>query len=258
MRANPGCGTMGMNTGRTVFSQLIDHVPGKQFQKAVARYHGDAHYRGFSCWDQYLAMTFAQLTYRESLRDIEACPAVDEWASSTTWLSRQGCADHAGRRQRVSRLAHIRRLRAGLDRHRPGHFYAGEAMGVDLKDSLYALDSTTIDLCLALFPWAKFRKHKGAVQDAHLAGSAWQHPHVLSALRTAKCMTSTSRRRSGRRAGAFYVMDRGYVRFRADCTASRSVRPFSSCAPNPTSSSSAATRIRWTRPQACAPITPSF
>ena len=62
-----------MNTGRTVFSQLIDHVPGKQFQKAVARYHGDAHLRGFSCWDQYLAMTFAQLTYRESLRDIEAC-----------------------------------------------------------------------------------------------------------------------------------------------------------------------------------------
>ena len=131
-----------MNTGRSVFSQLIDHVPGKQFQKAVARYHGDAHYRGFSCWDQYLAMTFALLTYRESLRDIEAC-----------LRSMSGKLYHMGFRGKVARSnladaneAHDWRIFADFAQvligiARPMH--AHDPIGVDLDHTLYALDSTT-------------------------------------------------------------------------------------------------------------------
>jgi hypothetical protein len=152
-----------MNTGRTVFSQLMGHVPGKQFQKAVARYHGDANYRGFSCWDQYLSMAFAQLTYRESLRDIEAC-----------LRSMSGKLYHMGFRGKVARTTladanecHDWRIYADFAQVLIGiarPLYARDPMGVELKDGLCALDSTTIDLCLALFPWAKFRKHKGAVK----------------------------------------------------------------------------------------------
>jgi len=152
-----------MNSGRTVFSQLIEHTPSKEFQKCVARYRGDSHLRGFSCWDQYLAMAFAQLTYRESLRDIEAClRAVG------------GKLYHMGFRGRVARSTladanetHDWRIFADFAQiliatARP--LYARDPLGVDLNNSLYALDSTTIDLCLSLFPWAKFRAHKAAVK----------------------------------------------------------------------------------------------
>ena len=152
-----------MNAGRTVFSQLIEHTPSKEFQKCVARYRGDSHLRGFSCWDQYLAMAFAQLTYRESLRDIEAClRAVG------------GKLYHMGFRGRVARSTladanetHDWRIFADFAQiliatARP--LCARDPLGVDLNNSLYALDSTTIDLCLSLFPWAKFREHKAAVK----------------------------------------------------------------------------------------------
>jgi hypothetical protein len=152
-----------MNVGQTVFAHLIHPLPSYEFQKCVARYRGDAHFRGFSCWDQYLAMGFAQLTYRESLRDIEAC-----------LRSVSGKLYHMGFRGRVVRTnlaganeAHDWRIFADFAQvliriARP--LYAHDPIGVDLDQSLYALDSTTIDLCLSLFPWAKFRKHKGAVK----------------------------------------------------------------------------------------------
>jgi uncharacterized protein DUF4372 len=152
-----------MNTGRTVFSQLIEFLPHQEFQKCVARYGGGRYLKNLSCWDQYLAMAFAQLTYRESLRDIEACLG-----------SIGGKLYHMGFRGKVARstLADANesrdwRIYADFAQvliaiARP--LYAHDPIGLDLDQSLYALDSTTIDLCLALFPWAKFRKHKAAVK----------------------------------------------------------------------------------------------
>src|SRR6267143_943671 len=152
-----------MHTWRFVFSELISHLPHKEFQKCVTLYDGDCHHRRFSCWDQYLAMAFAQLTYRESLRDIEACLG-----------SMQSKLYHVGFRGKVAKStladaneAHDWRIFADFAQYLIGvarSLHAEEAMGVELDNSFYALDSTTIDLCLSLFPWAKFRKTKGAVK----------------------------------------------------------------------------------------------
>src|SRR6266480_4571676 len=154
---------MRVHVGQTVFAQLMAHLSAYEFQKCVARYHGDSHGRGFSCWDQYLAMAFAQLTYRESLRDIEVC-----------LRSMSGKLYHVGFRGQVSRStladaneSHDWRIYADFAQvlirlARP--LYSADPIGVELEQSLYALDSTTIDLCLSLFPWAKFRKHKAAVK----------------------------------------------------------------------------------------------
>jgi len=148
-----------MNQGRTVFSQLIGFLPDREFRRCVERYQGDIRLRGFSCWDQYLAMAFAQLTYRESLRDIEAC-----------LRSMQSKLYHLGFRGKVARStladaneSHDWRIFADFAQvligiARPLH--ARDPMGVDLQQSLYALDSTTIDLCLSLFSWARFRRRK--------------------------------------------------------------------------------------------------
>jgi len=200
-----------VNSGRTVFSQLIQHLPEKEFQKCVARHHGDSNFRGFSCWDQLLAMAFAQLTYRESLRDIESC-----------LRSLQSKLYHMGFRGKVSRStladaneSHDWRIFADFAQGliataRPLH--ACDLMGVDLHQSLYALDSTTIDLCLSLFPWAKFRQRKAAVKmhtllDLHgniptfirVTSGAVHDVNVLDEIMP--------------EAGAFYVMDRAYIDF---------------------------------------------
>ena len=152
-----------MNLGRTVFSQLIEHLPSKEFHKCVLRYRGDSYLKSFSCWDQFLSMAFAQLTYRESLRDIETC-----------LRSMHGKLYHMGFGGRVARstladanesrdwriYADFAQVLIGMARP----LYAHDPIGVDLDQTLYALDSTTIDLCLSLFPWARFRKHKAAVK----------------------------------------------------------------------------------------------
>jgi len=200
-----------MNAGRTVFSQLIEHASSKQFQKCVARYGGDSRHRGFSCSDQYLAMAFAQLTYRESLRDIEAC------------LRSVGPKlYHMGLRGKVSRTT----LADANERHdwriysdfaqvligiaRPLH--AQDPIGVDLAHSLYALDSTTIDLCLTLFPWAAFRKHKAAVKLHTLLDLHGNIPTFIS-ITEGKVHDVNILDEILPEAGAFYVMDRGYVDF---------------------------------------------
>src|ERR1022692_750511 len=186
-----------MNVGRTVFSQLMDHLPSKEFQKCVARYSGESHFRGFSCWDQLLAMLFAQLTYRESLRDIEAC-----------LRSMSGKLYHMGLRGKVARStlgdaneAHDWRIYADFAQiligiARPLH--ARDPIGVDLTQSLYALDSTTIDLCRPCSPGP----NSGNTRRPSKCTRYWICMAIfprLSALPTAKCMMSTSSTRSCRR-----------------------------------------------------------
>jgi Transposase DDE domain/Domain of unknown function (DUF4372) len=189
----------------------MDHLPAYEFQKCVARYRGDAHFRGFSCWDQYLAMGFAQLTYRESLRDIEAC-----------LHSVSGKLYHMGFRGRVARTnladaneAHDWRIFADFAQILIGigrPLYARDPIGVDLAQSLYALDSTTIDLCLSLFPWAKFRKHKAAVKMHTLLDLHGNIPTFIS-ITSGKVHDVNILDEILPEAGAFYVMDRGYVDF---------------------------------------------
>src|SRR5450432_1248951 len=200
-----------MNAGRTVFAQLIAHLSHVEFQKCVTRYDGDHHQRSLSCWDQYLAMAFAQFTYRESLRDIEACL---EAMSDKLY--------HMGLRSRIARSTladanetHDWRIFADFAQHligvaRPPH--AEDPMGVDLAHSLYALDSTTIDLCLALFPWARFRQHKGAVKMHTLLDLHGNIPTFIS-ITSGKVHDVNILDEILPEAGAFYVMDRGYVDF---------------------------------------------
>src|SRR5271163_3223419 len=142
-----------MNQGRTVFSQLMSFLPVRDFRRIVERYDGDGRMRGFSCWDQFLSMAFAQLTYRESLRDIEACLRA---AGNKLY--------HLGLRGKVSRSsladaneAHDWRIYADFAQllisiARP--LYVNDPIGFDFDNAIYALDSTTVDLCMNLFPWA--------------------------------------------------------------------------------------------------------
>src|ERR1700687_4510055 len=200
-----------MNAGRTVFAQLIAHLSHIEFQKCVARYEGDRHYRSLSCWDQYLAMAFAQFTYRESLRDIEAC-----------LRSMSGKLYHMGFRTRIARSTladanetHDWRIFADFAQHligiaRPLH--AEDAMGVDLDHSLYALDSTTIDLCLSLFPCAKFRQHKGAVKMHTLLDLHGNIPTFIR-ITHGKVHDVNILDEIPTEAGAFYGMDCGYIDF---------------------------------------------
>ena len=152
-----------MNSGKSIFSQLMDFVPRYEFHKCVQRYNGQHKVKSFSCWDQFLTMAFAQLTYRESLRDVQACP--------------RGAGPelhHLGVRSRVPRntMANANQVRdwriyADFAQRLIGQarrLYANEEFGVELDQTAYALDSTTIDLCLSLFPWEKFRRHKAAVK----------------------------------------------------------------------------------------------
>src|ERR1700756_1394236 len=200
-----------MNLGRTVLSQLISHLLDREFRRCVERYRGDYRLRGFSCWDQFLCMAFAQFTYRESLRDIEAC-----LRSSPDKLY------HMGIRGRVSRSTladanetHDWRIYADFAQvliaiARP--LYAHDPIGVDLDQSLYALDSTTIDLCLSLFPWAKFREHKAAVKMHTLLDLHGNIPTFIR-ITDGKVHDVNILDEFFPEAGAFYVMDRGYIDF---------------------------------------------
>jgi len=200
-----------VNQGRTIFSQLISFLPDREFRRCVSRYGGEARLRGFSCWDQYLTMAFAQLTYRESLRDIEAC-----------LRALGGKLYHLGFRSRVARStladaneAHDWRIFADFAQvliriARPLH--ARDPMGVELDQSLYALDSTTIDLCLKLFPWAKFRRHKAAVKMHTLLDLHGNIPTFIR-VTSGDVHDVNILDEFVPEAGAFYVMDRGYIDF---------------------------------------------
>ena len=200
-----------MNAGRTIFAQLIEFLPHKEFQKYVARYRGDANPRSFSCWDQFLAMAFAQLTYRESLRDIQACLG-----------AMRAKLYHMGFRGQVRKStladandAHDWRIYADfaqvlIAQARP--LYAAEPIGIELDRSLYALDSSTIDLCLSLFPWARFRRHKAAVKMHTLLDLRGNIPTFIH-ITDGKVHDVNVLDLILPEAGAFYVMDRGYIDF---------------------------------------------
>ena len=200
-----------MNAGQTVFAQLMEFVPTYQFQICVDRYRGNRYVKDFSCWDQFLCLAFAQLTYRTSLRDIEAC-----------LRAQQPKLYHMGFRGRVSRatLADANELRdwriyadfaqvlIGIARN----LYRNESFGVEPGESVYAFDSTTIDLCLSLFPRGQFRRRKSAVKlhtlldlrgsiptSVYVTGGQVHDVNLLDQLLL--------------EVGAFYLMDRGYVDF---------------------------------------------
>jgi len=200
-----------MYTGRIIFSQIMEHLPMHEFRRCVMRYQGNRSVKTFTCCDQYLSMAFAQLTYRGSLRDIEAC-----------LCSQSSKLYHMGIRGGISRstLAEANERRdwriyadfaqALIQIARP--LYADEDLGLELDNTIYALDSTTIDLCLSVFPWAHFRSTKAAVKlhtlldlrgniptFIHISDGKLHDVNVLDILIP--------------EAGAFYIMDRGYVDF---------------------------------------------
>jgi transposase len=200
-----------MNTDRIVFSQIMDFIPKHQFNQCVRRYRGNYRLRKFSCFDQFLCMAFAQLAFKESLRDIETC-----------LRAMKPKLYHAGFRGRIARST-----LADANENRPWQMYAdfaqilidqaralyrNDRFGVDLKNAAYAMDSTTVDLCLALFPWAQFRKHKSAVKVhtlmdlrgsipcfIRITGGSVHDVNILDELLIEP--------------GAFYIMDRGYIDF---------------------------------------------
>lgn len=200
-----------MNSGKTIFAQLMDFLPTYEFNQCVKRYHGNYKIKSFSCWDQFLCMAFAQLTYRESLRDIQAC-----------LRSAQRKTYHMGIRGKVSRntLAHANRVRdwrihadfAHVLISQARRLYANDSFGVDLDQAVYALDSTTIDLCLSLFPWATFRKRKGAIKLHTLLDLHGSIPSVII-ITHGKIHDVTILDQLLPEAGAIYILDRGYLDF---------------------------------------------
>jgi hypothetical protein len=200
-----------MNTGSILFSQVMSFAPSHEFRRCVERYQGDYKIKTFSCWDQYLCLAFAQLTYRESLRDIEACLRV---ANRKLY--------HMGIRGKVSRntLAHANETRdwriyadfAQVLIRTARELYATDDFGVELEQTAYALDATTIDLCLSLFPWAKFRKTKGAVKLHTLLDLRGSIPSVVI-ITHGKVHDVNILDELVIEAGAIYIMDRGYLDF---------------------------------------------
>jgi len=201
-----------MHSGRIVFSQILDFLPRYEFNKCVQRYQGNYRTRKFSCYDQFLCMAFAQLTYRESLRDIETC-----------LRALRPKLYHAGIRSKISRstLAEANETRdwriyadfaQGLIQ-RARELYAHEDFGVTLNQTAYAFDSTTVDLCLSLFPWAQFRRHKAAIKIhtlMDLRGSIPCFIHITSGkIHDVRILDELTLE-----AGSFYIMDRGYIDFR--------------------------------------------
>ena len=200
-----------MHTGRLIFAQLMDFLPLPACRHCVARYHGEYKVGGFSCLDQFLYLAFAQLTYRESLRDIETC-----------LRAMPPKLYHLGIRGRVARstLADANETRdwriyadfAQIVIARARALYCTEPFEVELAETAYAFDATTIDLCLALFPWARFRRHKAAVKLHTLLDLRGAIPTVV-AITDGKAADVTLLDALVFEPGAFYVCDRGYTDF---------------------------------------------
>ena len=200
-----------MFEGQFVFSQLLEFLPRREFNACISKYGGNRRLRGFSCRDQFLCLGFAQLTYRESLRDIE-----------TSLRSLGSKLYHVGLRGKVSRSTladasrtHDWRIFADFAQvliRRARQLYAAEPLSVELKRTVYALDSTTIDLCLSLFPWAPFRRHKAAIKLHTLLDLRGNIPCFIH-ISHGKMHDVTALDYLTIEPGAFYVMDRGYVDF---------------------------------------------
>jgi hypothetical protein len=200
-----------MNQGKLVFAQLMQHLPLTTFRRCVTRYSGEHKVKSFSCLDQFLSMAFAQLTYRESLRDIEAC-----------LRAQRSKLYHLGIRSVVARntLANANAVRdwriyadfaqslIGMARR----LYADEPFGVDLQETVYALDTTTIDLCLSVFPWAPFQSTKAAVKLHTLLDLRGNIPTFIH-ISDGKLHEVNVLDRLIPEPGAFYIMDRGFLDF---------------------------------------------
>jgi transposase len=200
-----------MNKGSTVFAQVLDFLPMHQFRRCVDRYQGNYRVRSFTCFDQYLCMAFAQLTYRESLRDIECClRAMDKKLYHTGFrgkISRSTLADaNETRDWRIYRDFAQLLILVAKD------LYAGEDFGVQLDETVYALDASTIDLCLSVFPWARFRKTKSAVKLHTLLDLRGNIPSFID-ITEGKVHDVNVLDILIPEAGAIYVMDRGYLDF---------------------------------------------
>ena len=198
-----------MYTGKLIFSQVMDLMPIHTFRRCVARYQGDSNVRSFTCLDHYLCMAFAQLTYRESLRDIEACLRAQQkklyHMGIRGTVARSNLADANEHRDwRIyADLAHALIITAR-------RLYSNEPFGIDLQQTVYALDATTIDLCLSMFPWATFRQTKAAIKVhtlldlrgsiptfIYISDGTMHDVNILDVLPIEP--------------GAFYIMDRGYL-----------------------------------------------
>jgi hypothetical protein len=200
-----------MNSGQSLFSQLIDHLPSPEFRKCVQRYAGNYRVRSFSCWDQFLCMAFAQLTFRESLRDIVACLRSQErrlyHLGIRGTVSRSTLADANESRDWRIYADFAQRLIAEARR-----LYRNEDLGFELANTVYALDSTTIDLCMTLFPWARYKRTQHAVKLHTLLDLRGQIPTFLR-ITPAQVHDVNLLDQLTPEAGAFYVMDRGYLDF---------------------------------------------
>ena len=200
-----------MNRGKLVFAQLMQHLPLSTFRRCVTRYLGEFKVQSFSCLDQFLCMTFAQLTYRESLRDIEVC-----------LRAQRSKLYHFGIRSTVARntLANANAVRdwriyadfaqSLIGIARP--LYAQESFGVDLQETVYALDATTIDLCLSVFPWAPFRSAKAAIKLHTLLDLRGNIPSFIH-ISDGKMHEVNILDQLLPEPGAFYIMDRGFLDF---------------------------------------------
>ena len=200
-----------MNTGKTIFSQVMEFLPLYEFRKCVQRYQGDYKVQSFSCMDQFLCMAFAQLTYRESLRDIESClrfmqPKLYHMGFRGL-ISKSTLADANNQRD-----WHIYADFAKVLIRRARKLYLNEPFGVELGQTAYALDATTIDLCLSLFPWARFRKNKAAVKLHTLLDLRGSIPTFID-ISDGKLYDANILDILIPEAGSFYIMDRGYLDF---------------------------------------------
>lgn len=201
-----------MNKGQTIFSQIIDFLPQKKFRQCIARYGGNYRVRSFSCYDQFLCMAFAQLTYRESLRDIECC-----------LRALQGKLYHMGIRGKVSRstLADANETRdwriysdfAQVLINEARQLYVDDDFGLELENTVYALDSSTIDLCLSVFPWARFRQTKAAIKLHTLLDLRGDIPTFIW-ITDGKVHDVNVLDHLIPEPGAIYIMDRAYLDFK--------------------------------------------
>ncbi|RIK55890.1 MAG: IS4 family transposase [Nitrospira sp.] len=200
-----------MHAGKLVFSQLMEFVPWRRFDTCVRRYQGDRKVRSFSCGEHWRVMVFAQLTYRESLRDVETC-----LRAVRSKLYHMGLSGDVSR----NNLSHANRVRdwriyadfAQILMAEARTLYADEPLAVDLDATVYALDSSTIDLCLAMFPWAKFRRASGAVKVHTLLNLRGNIPEFLL-ISAGKLHDVNVLDQLAPAPGAYYVMDRGYLDF---------------------------------------------
>ena len=200
-----------MNTGKTILSQIMSYLPTYEFRRCVQRYRGNHKVKSFSCWDQYLCMAFAQLSFRESLRDIITC-----------LRAMQNKLYHTGIRGNISKstLADANENRdwriyadfAQILISQARHLYKDDPFGVEIDETVYALDSTTIDLCLSVFPWAKFRKHKAAIKLHALLDLHGNIPSFIE-ITEGKVHDVNILDEIIPEPGSYYIMDRAYIDF---------------------------------------------